>query len=89
MTLIKISNLNPATSTDVESFLTELQATDTAQVLGGSGEKGYGGDDDNEGGYGGKKGYDDDDDGRYGKYRRPSYKPVHYKHFPKYYPSYH
>jgi hypothetical protein len=34
MTLIQISNLNTAST---ESFLTELQATDTNQIIGGTG----------------------------------------------------
>jgi hypothetical protein len=34
MTLIQISNLNTAST---ESFLTELQATDTTQIIGGTG----------------------------------------------------
>jgi hypothetical protein len=35
---IAISNLNSATSMATESFLTELQSTDTTEVFGGSGE---------------------------------------------------
>jgi hypothetical protein len=35
MTLIQISNLNTAST---ESFLTELQATDTTQIIGGTGK---------------------------------------------------
>lgn len=34
MTLIQISNLNTAST---ESFLTELQATDSTQIIGGTG----------------------------------------------------
>jgi hypothetical protein len=42
MAFIEISNLNPAGSdlfADSESFLTELQATDSNQIFGGSGSK--------------------------------------------------
>jgi hypothetical protein len=35
---IAISNLNSANSTATDSFLTELQSTDTNEVFGGSGE---------------------------------------------------
>ena len=55
MALIKISNLNADLSAS-ESFLTELQPTDSSQIFGGT-SYGYGykkkGDDDND---------DDDDD---------------------------
>lgn len=40
MAMIQISNLNPAVET--ESFLVELQATDSDNILGGS-NKGHGG----------------------------------------------
>lgn len=66
MAMIQISNLNPAVET--ESFLIELQTTDSNQVVGGSNKKGYGygygrGEDRGEGrgkghgGYGGHGGY--------------------------------
>jgi hypothetical protein len=38
--MIQISNLNTA---ETESFLTELQATDSTEIIGGSGKKEYGG----------------------------------------------
>jgi hypothetical protein len=46
MALIEISNLNPAGSelfAGTESFLTELQATDSRQIFGGGGHGGGGG----------------------------------------------
>ena len=56
MALIKISNLNADLSAS-ESFLTELQSTDSSQIFGGTsygyGYKKKGDDDDND---------DDDDD---------------------------
>lgn len=59
MAAIEISNLNSVTSTATESFLTELQTTDTTAVFGGSGYKGYKNKGE-EGGYGG--GYHGGDD---------------------------
>jgi hypothetical protein len=62
MANIQISNLNPAGSdlfADAESFLTELQDTDTARIIGGGSNKGggcgYGGGKSGKGGYGGGK----------------------------------
>jgi hypothetical protein len=63
MANIQISNLNPAGSdlfADADSFLTELQATDTARIIGGGksgkgGGCGYGGGKSGKGGYGGGK----------------------------------
>jgi hypothetical protein len=40
MAMIQISNLNTA---ETASFLTELQATDSTEIIGGSGGKKYGG----------------------------------------------
>jgi hypothetical protein len=45
MAKIEISNLTPAGSdlfADADSFLTELQATDTTQIIGGKGKSGKG-----------------------------------------------
>jgi hypothetical protein len=53
MAMIQISNLNTA---ETESFLTELQATDSTEIIGGSGGKKYGGYCGNGGGYGGHGG---------------------------------
>ena len=63
MAMIEISNLNPAGSdlfASEESFLTELQGTDSSQVFGGGhkgcgggGSKGHGGGSKGHGGYGG------------------------------------
>jgi hypothetical protein len=63
MAMIEISNLNPAGSdlfASEESFLTELQVTDSSQVFGGGhkgcgggGSKGHGGGSKGHGGYGG------------------------------------
>jgi hypothetical protein len=62
MANIQISNLNLAGSdlfADAESFLTELQDTDTARIIGGGSNKGggcgYGGGKSGKGGYGGGK----------------------------------
>jgi hypothetical protein len=58
MSLINISNLaGSELFTDSESFLTELEATDSNQVIGGTGYCGYGSK--GKGGYGskGKGGY--------------------------------
>jgi hypothetical protein len=62
MANIQISNLNPAGSdlfADADSFLTELQDTDTARIIGGKSGKGggcgYGGGKSGKGGYGGGK----------------------------------
>jgi hypothetical protein len=59
MAMIEISNLNN-TLTNTDSFLTELQDTDSNQVIGGSGhgggDDGGKGDDDNDGKGGGYKG---------------------------------
>jgi hypothetical protein len=90
MALIQISNLNSAT----DSFLTELPATDTNEVFGGSGDKGYGekkkkkGE---EGGYEGYEGYEGEYGG-YGHYPAPVHyypAPVHYYPAPVHYPSHH
>jgi hypothetical protein len=65
MAMIQISNLSPAVET--ESFLVELQETDSDNILGGS-NKGYGGNG-HKGGYGGNGhkggygGYGDDGHG--------------------------
>jgi hypothetical protein len=56
MSMIEISNLNAAGNdlfADSESFLNELQDTDSNQVIGGNGYCGYGG---YGGGYGGGRG---------------------------------
>jgi nanoRNase/pAp phosphatase (c-di-AMP/oligoRNAs hydrolase) len=94
MALIQISNLNSATSTATDSFLTELQATDTNEVFGGSGDKGYGEKKKNkgeEGGYGGGEGGHGGEyggEGGYGGYGHyPA--PIHYNPCPVYYPSHH
>jgi hypothetical protein len=58
MALIEISNLNPAGSelfADSESFLTELQETDSRQIFGGGG-CGYGGGSSKGSGKGSSKG---------------------------------
>jgi hypothetical protein len=82
MALIQISNLNSATSTATDSFLTELQATDTNEVFGGSGDKGYGEKKKNKGEEGGHEG----GEGGYGGYCPPVYcPPVHYNPCPPYY----
>jgi hypothetical protein len=94
MALIQISNLNSATSTATDSFLTELQATDSSEVFGGSGDKGYGekknkgyGEKKNkgeDGGYGGEH-EGEGGEGGYGHYPAP----IHYNPYPVYYPSHH
>jgi hypothetical protein len=59
MAMIEISNLNPAGSdlfASEESFLTELQVTDSSQVFGG-GHKGCGGGSKGGRGHGSKGGY--------------------------------
>ncbi len=51
MALIQISNLTTASSdllAGTESFLTELQDTDTTQIIGGGGHGGHGGDCDDD-----------------------------------------
>jgi hypothetical protein len=51
MALIQISNLTTASSdllAGTESFLTELQDTDTTQIIGGGGHGGHGGDRDDD-----------------------------------------
>jgi hypothetical protein len=51
MALIQISNLTTASSdllAGTESFLTELQDTDTTQIIGGGGHGHGGGDDDDD-----------------------------------------
>jgi hypothetical protein len=102
MALIQISNLNSATNTATDSFLTELQATDTNEVFGGSGNKGYGekknkGEEGGHGGYGGYGGEHGGEggeggEGGYGHYPAPvryNPAPVRYNPYPVYYPSHH
>jgi hypothetical protein len=68
MAMIQISNLNTA---ETESFLTELQATDSTEIIGGSGGKKYGGYCGNGGGYGGHGGgYGGHGGGGYGGHGR-------------------
>jgi hypothetical protein len=82
MAYIEISNLNIAGSdlfAGTDSFLTELQDTDTTQIMGGKGKSGkggygYGGGKSGKGGYGygggksGKGGYGYGGHGGYGGY---------------------
>ena len=76
MALITIANLNTDSLVSSDSFLTELQATDSSQVFGGTGSKkskvkshgGYGNGGYGNGGYGnggyGNGGDDDDNNGK-------------------------
>ncbi len=72
MAQIEISNLNPVGSdlfSSPDSFLTELQATDANQVVGGrgcGGRGGYGGGNSNGGGRGGYGGGNSNGGGRGG-----------------------